>query len=812
MNALLQELRQALRSFARRPGSSLVVVATLGLGIGAATSVLALINLLDWRRPPVARPAELVLIHTGSIHGFIGPYGPTSYPDFLDYREASRSFAGLAAITTESLTLDTGETTVPAAAWMVSGNAFELLGVPAAAGRVLVPEDDRAGAPPVVVLAHDVWRRHFGGEPGVVGSIVRLAGQPFTVAGVAAAGFAGTTAGERVAVFLPLEQRSRVLDAATNSLADRQRPSLALIGRLRPGVSAGQARAELQAIAGRLDREHPLAGIERRLSVSPMTLAHPIDRRNFRPTLRLLVAAVILLLLISCANVANLLLARATARQREMALRCSLGAPRWRLLRQLLAESLLLAFAGGLCGLLLAAWARDVLALFTGPDFAREMHLDPRVLGLTAALCALVTVLFGLVPALAAARVDLVTALKDGVAGDRRRRLPAGQLLVVAQVALAVVLLCATGVLARGLWQLRAADLGFATGGLLTARVDLEQGRYDRPRGEDLFRRLKERLAARPGVQEVGLALFVPPVYIDVEARFRLPESPEAIRSSRVNFVDRGFFETLGIQLLQGRLFEPRDGASEEGLVIVNRVLAEELWPGESPLGRRLLVERRRPWEPGPEYRVIGVVESITQHATSLGPEPVLYFAGAQRYRPSRALVIRAGGDPQPIFDGLRRALRELDPSLTLVYAQTLREQRWESLVVQRLQAQAVGIFGLLGLLLALLGVFAVLSYTISRQTREIGIRMALGARRGDVLRWVVGRGSLLALGGLGAGFAGSIAAIPLLRSVIVGLGAFDPAIFAAVALLILAAAAVAAYLPARRAAAVEPIRALRHD
>jgi predicted permease len=481
--------------------------------------------------------------------------------------------------------------------------------------------------------------------------------------------------------------------------------------------------------------------------------------------------------------------------------------------RQLLGESLLLAVAGGACGLLLALAVRRLMVGYFGAEFVAFMRFDHRVLGLTLLVSGAVTLLFGLAPALVTSRVQLVTALKDAAPTEAlRARVPARSLLAVLQVALALVLLLCCGLLVEDLWQSRRADLGFATDDLLVASVSLPE-EVEAAEGKTFFARLRDRAAAIPGVRSAGAAMLVPPILLDITIGLRLPEQPEASHRSRFDVVDSEALETLGLPLYEGRLFQPQDETSGHGVVVVDRLLAEQLWPGQPALGRTLRLERARPGDPGTDYEVIGVVGSVRQFSLARAPEPVAYFSWGQRYRSSLGLVLRTDGvDPETIFAALREELRQIDPGLQLGDAMTHDERRWQALIDQRLQAQTLSLFGGAGLFLALLGVFAVMSYSVSQQLREIGIRVAVGARPVDVARWVLGRGLALAGAGVGIGVVASFWVLQLLRGAVPGLPPVRLDLYVVVSAFLLAASTASVWLPARRASRVDPLHALRQS
>lgn len=633
MRTLVQDLRYAFRNFSKRPGFTAAAVLTLALAIGAATVVFDLFNLFVWQKPPIESPDEMVQIYRESNYAFIGLYGWHSVPDFEDLRAAASSLQDLAASTYGTqVTLDTGETTELVNTAAVSGNYFSFLGLGGAgAGRLLAAPDDEPGTAPTVVLSAALWHRLFGEDPSIVGRTVKINGVAATVLGVGPSELTTVKAGDRPDLWIPLAHAPSLLDPIVDWREDRNLDRLALFGRLREGVSVAAAQAEIDGLAARLDAESPLPERERRLTVAPMTLAFAMDRERAGPMLRLFGAAVALLLLLACANVANLLLAREASRRSEMAMRLALGASRGRLVRQLLTESLLLALVGGGLGLLAAAWARELLVLFLSEELVVEMRFDHRVLGAGFLVCLGVSLLFGLAPALRASRVDLIQTITSAATGeDGRRRLGTGDLLVMAQVALSVVLLVASGLLASTLWNLRSSELGFSGDGIAAMRLDLSQGRYTRETGPDVYARLRDRAAALPGVRSASIAILLPPVLLDLSVPLRLPEEPDVQRSSRFNFVDGHYFDTLGIPLLEGRTFDSRDmagpevdgpeGGAIQGTAIVSRALADELWPTGGIVGRRIRVDSSRPGEPT-EYEIVGMVGDIVQHDLRLDAE-----------------------------------------------------------------------------------------------------------------------------------------------------------------------------------------------
>ena len=815
MTRLFYDFRFALRSLAKRPFFTLLVVVILGLGIGATTAVVDLTNLLAWRPVPVYNPGEVVKVYTARYQGFIGPYHGTGFPDYEDYRDAAQSFLDLVAGNLWEFRVDTGEATELTWSAGVTGNYFEVLGLRPALGRFFGPDDDVKGAEPVVVLAHHQWHR-LGSDREILGRSVTIEGQPFTVIGVGPRGFRGTVAANVQDLYFPMASAALVLPDGDEFLKGRDRGGFEILGRLAGGRTVEQAQAELDVLAAQIDEQHPMADEKpRKVTVTEGDLAHPVDVERLETTLKLFAGAVALLLVITCANVAHLLLSRATLRRREMAVRLSIGAGRLPLVRQLLTECLALALAGGALGLLVARGARVLVEALAGPEFAGEMVFDWRVLSATFLVCLVVTVLFGLVPALASVKVDLTKALKDGTPGGGRSRFLAGKLLGAGQVALAVVLMAAGALLVLSLQNRLAADLGFDDEQTAIVRVSLPEGEYSPEEGRAFFDRYLETVRGLPGVESVGHCLLMPPLLFDISIPVRLPGDDQDAASPRINFVDTEYFETLDIELRQGRLFDESDTPEAPSAVLVNELLAEALFPGEEPLGRTIQVQGQ-PYDPGPDHVIVGVVENVTQWRTKPGGEPVMYFSWSQRMRPSRQVVVRSSLDPATVFESLRGALRDMDPNLALSQVRTGAQNRRDAFAIERMQAQAVGVFAVFGFLLAVVGIFGVLSYSVSHRVREIGIRMAVGARGRDVRRQVVGQGLGMAVFGATLGLAATVAATVLgasyLDELLYGVAPRDAGVLATVVLTVLLSCALAAYLPARRASRLDPLVALRHE
>jgi predicted permease len=811
MDAFLQDLRQAVRSLWRRPALAAVVVLSLALVIGANTAIFSYLSFLLWEDLPVADPDRLVALVVETPAGTES----TSYPDYLDLREGSRAvLADVAASGISSLTVETGAENLHAWAHFVTGNYFDLLGVRARLGRVLQEEDDRPGAAPVVVLGHGFWRRGFGGDPGVVGRTIRLNDLPYTIAGVMPEGFIGS--GLPADVYVTVSQNALRADPRDRR-QDRGYNWLGLVGRLRPGVGAAAAGEVLGGLAARLHPEIP--GL--RLRAVPIgKRVDPATREFLFPTAWKTFGFVILLLILVCANVANLLIAGASDRLKDLGVRVALGASRWRLVRALLAESLLLAVLGGALGVVFAVWGIRLIetSLSTqagglgswGEGWA-ALHLDVRVLGFALGLSLLTGLLAGLVPALQASlRAVLMPALKGSPGGGvgRSGRFGLREALVVTQVALSAALLAGTGLFGRSLQKIYAIDPGFRGGPVVLASLSFT----DRPgasadRRRETFRALQEEAAALPGATAASLVFHLPLSGLTRTVPVERPGRPGEVPTV-LQVVTPGFFTTLGIPL-QGRDFQATDGPEAPPVAIVSAGLARRLWPGGAAIGQRL---RLSPGIPGEELRdceVVGVAGDIRQRLLWEEPEPLVYLAYDQGPRRRMTLLVRGTGDPRALLAPVRRLVAR--PDFAVVDLMTFSAHLGRSLGPQRMNVEIVAIFGALGLSLAALGVASAMSAAVSRRTREIGIRMALGATPRDVLRRELRHAlSLIALGA-GLGLAATLASARLLASFVLGVETLpEPLVLAAVALVLFGVGGLASWHPARRAARVDPLVALR--
>jgi macrolide transport system ATP-binding/permease protein len=813
MDTLRQDLRFALRQLIRSPGFAVLAVAMLGLGIGATTTIFSVINTIFLRPPAhVREPERLVAIFTSD---FSGPrFGTSSYPDFVDFAAGVAGLEGLAATTPRPFSVTTGNESFRAFGEMVSDEFFGLLGVPLVLGPGFTPGSSETDA----VIGYGLWQRRLGGAADVVGRTIRLSGHTFTIAGVAPEGFNGTMRGVRVEIWTPLGAQ-RVLSPGDDMFANRGDRGLFLVGRLRGGVTPAEAQSQLDVVAARLHRAYDRVWTDRTGGARVVTLLPERDARIF-PTIRgpvtqflaLLMGVACLVLAICCANLANLLLARGTARRREVAVRLALGGSRARVVRQLLTEGLVLAAAGAAAGVVLATWATGALASFEPPlpvPVALEFPLDARLILFTVLVTAVTVVLSALAPALRATRLEGATALRgDMGATGVGRRVGLRDGLVVAQVAVSLVVLAAAGLFLASLRNATHIDPGFHAAGLSLVRLELGIQGYDSVRGKSFYAELERRVRSLPDVEAVSLAEIVPLGLArqrrHVEIEGYTPREGEEMEFG-VNTVGAGYFETMVIDLARGRGFEPSDREGTAPVAVVNESFARRFWPGEDPIGRRFRAGR------GGTREVVGVARDGKYWSLTEDPQPHYYEPFAQAYEADMVLLVRSGSDPRSILPALAREARALDPELP-VDVNTMAEHLGFALLPQRIGAAVLGVFGGLAALLAAFGLYGVMSYVVSRRTAEIGIRMALGARARDVRMLVVRRALALTLAGLGLGLAGALAATRVLAAFLVDVSPTDPATLGSVAVLFTAVALLASWLPARRAAAVDPMRALRSE
>jgi putative ABC transport system permease protein len=828
MSHLLGDLRLAVRGLARQPGLALAAVVTLGLGIGGNTAIFSVVDAVLLAAPPFRQPGRVVVAWASNPAlaqaAGLADKLPVANGDFYDWQRESRAFERLALVEPGTMALTGRGDPQQLAVVRVSGDFFTVLGTPAALGRALEPADDAGEGPTVVVLSHQGWRRWFGGDRRVVGRKAVLDGRPLTVAGVMPPRFAFPRGSDLPAFygFAAEPDAWAPLALAPAERQDRATRVGVAIGRLRPGAGMAAAQAELAAICRRLERLHPrVKGWSARLA----PLAEQMTG-ELRPRLLLLWGAVAFVLLIACANVANLLLVRAASRQREVAVRTALGAGRGRLAAQLLTESGLLSLAGSVLGIALAAAGLRAFAAFVPAAAAGALApgIDARVLAFTAGLCAATCLLAGLAPALAATRPELAQLLRSGSRAGSGASRRTRNLLVVAEVALAVVLLIGAGLLLRSFVRLLSVDPGFRPAGVLSFQIDRpEDPARQAPRLASLFERIAGRLRQLPGViaaggiSELPLSGFEEKAGVYVEG-WPVPQTPEEIRFAEAQEVLPGYFETLGIPLLRGRLLDSRDAAGAPLAAVIDQTMARGFWPGEDPLGRRFrrATTRRRGEDPAnPWYTVVGVVGNV-RHSLAAEPYPEMYRTAAQILpalaRPYMVFVLRTQGDPGAAAAAARAAVRQVDPDQPITKVRTVEQVVADSVVRPRFSLMLAGLFAALALALSAVGIYGVTSYSVAQRTRELGLRVALGARPLGVLGLVLGEAARLAGLGILLGAAGALALNRAIASLLYGVGPTDPLTFAAVGAGLLLIVLAAAWPPGRRATEVDPIVALRGE
>jgi predicted permease len=820
---LFQDIRYALRGLRKNPGFAIVCILTLALGIGANAAMFTVINAVLLRPVPgVANPGGLVILERLQKNN---PDFAFAYPDYLDYRDQSQSFTGLAARCRAALTLTHG-TTERITGELVSGNYFSVLGVNHAVGRLIAPEDVQTeGAEPVAVLSYGIWQRDFGANPEITGRSVQLNGRNFTVIGVAAREFAGTTVGSPTDVWVPLTMQPAAMPSMSQGvLRNRNAGWIEIFGRMKRDVRLADARSELQLIAGRLAAAYPESNEHRSVDVIPSFGIDPDDRAALEKFFGLLIGSVGILLLISCSNVVNLLLSRADSRRREIAVRLALGAGRGRLVRQLLTEGLLLSLLAGALGLLLAPWAGQLILAFRQPLYALhnvDTTPDVRVLAF-ALLVAIVTgVLFSLAPAWQSSKPDLVVTLKENTPGAGRRSRLRG-VLVSSQVALSLVLLIVAGVTVRRMQEIVNRNPGFSTSHILMMSVSPGIAGFSEAEGERFYEALVARVAQVPRVASVSLAATIPPldwssrvsIFYEGQAPpldyYRGHEFEVGLRVD-LNTVAPSYFRTMGIPLLQGRDFSERDHAGGPLVAIVSHRLAQQLWPNANAVGKRI---EWPSWEgaPRPPLEIVGVAADARYRSLLADAPLLLYVPESQNYDGTQTLVVHTAANPEDLAGAVRSAVNSLDRSLPVFAVKTMSEQVGDSLWQPRMAAGIVGSFSVFALLLAAVGLYAVVSQWMGQRTREIGIRMALGAKPADVMHLTLSYGAKLAVWGIAVGILFAAALSRFVSALLFGTSQADVLTTAAVAALLLLVAMMACYVPARRAMRVDPIIALRHE
>ena len=820
----MNDIRQSIRLLLKRPGFSAIVVLTLALGIGANTAIFSVTDRLLLRSLPVRDPDQLVLITSVSVSPhFVS--NSFSYPDFNDYRTKNSVFDDMLAFQRTELQLTTPSGVERIQSEYVSGNYFDLLGIKAARGRTFLPEENQTpGSQPVVVVSDAFTRKRFGAGQDPLGQKITLNGFPLTVVGVAPENFTGMFLERPTELWVPVLMHPQL--AQSKFIEKRSDGFLRLIGRSKSGVSTSQAESSLDLLAQQVKEANTPPGTitkglpfsERHIKFEPGGKGVSLLRKRFTSPLKLLMAVVALVLLIACANIAGLLLARGVTRRKEIAIRLAVGASSWRVARQLLTESLVLAVAGGLVALVIAPWLISLLTKTQSQlDLARTVlaqGVDRRVLAFTALTTLVAGIIFGLFPAWQSSRANLVPVLKEegGISGQRERRFTFRSLLVVSQLALAIVVLIGAGLCVKSLRNLLAIDPGYNAETLLVVPLDLDEKKYDETSGRVFQHHLYARLETLPGVEAVSHGLVMPfsgsrfVNSIFVQGRTPLPNEEMAFDAS---VVGPNYYETMGIQMAQGRGFTDQDRQGAPRVVVINEALAQRLFPGENALGKKLLTRTD-----GPPLEIIGITRDIKLHELTETPLPHFDLPALQRgYDSYTNVVIRTRGPAEELIPTVRSELLALDPALSVRDISAVSTQIDNTLAATRLASTLISIFGLVALLLASIGLYGVMAWMVSHRTREVGIRMALGAQPRDVLKLVLKQGFVLTLIGVVIGlFAAFIATRLIDTQPLYGVSATDPFTFAVIALLLTAVSLLACYLPARRATKVDPLTALRYE
>jgi putative ABC transport system permease protein len=807
MNSLLQDLRYGVRMLLKKPGFTLTVVLTLALGIGANTAIFSVVYALLLRPLPYAESERLVRLSEKMRDG---RRSTVSYPNFEDWRISAQSFGAMSAVRSESFNLTGVDKPLQLRGRMVNWNFFQLLGVRPQIGRLFIEEDDRYGAARTALLDNGMWKERFGGDPGVLGRAIVLDGESYTVIGVLQPGFEYFRQDDvYVPIGLSLRPQSGMTDRGT-SLG-----GMHVVARLKPGISLEQANSEMAMLGTQLARGYPATNSGKSAMAERL---QDVMSENVRRSLWVLLGAVGFILLIACVNVANLLLVRAADRQKEIALRLALGARRGRIVRQLLSESLLVALLGGAVGLLFGGWMLDGLLALAPQNIPQlgRVGLDSSVLFFTLGVAALTGGLCGLLPALYASRTDLHTALKEGgrsTSGSSREGIR--RALLVAEVSLALVLLAGAGLLVRSMFNLLHVDPGFNAGNLLTMRLNLRgEGYSDLQRRRVFYEECLERVTALPGVRAAALTLSLPIDGSYWNALFIAADKPAPapadLHVGALIPVSANYFETMGIRLLNGRRFTTADTADSAPVTVINEMLARRMWPGENPIGKRL--RHGRPENQTPWREVVGVVADVKLNGVEPDAPMEMYLPLAQEPQRSLALAVRTPGDPLAAVTAVERAIHSLDKDLPVFSIRLMDQLLGNSLAQRWLTLVLLASFALLALLLASIGIYGVIAYSVRQRTHEIGVRIALGAQAGDVLQLVLKHGMKLALLGMAIGLVSAVVLTRWMTTLLFDVKPIDPLTFAAITVLLMLTALLACWIPARRATKVDPMVALRSE
>ena len=838
METLLKDIRYGFRGLLKRKGFAAIAVLTLALGIGANTAIFTLVNAVMLKSLPVQKPEELVLFSDTTSEGTsledsprTGVWPRFSYASYEYFRDHNQSFQDVSALRSGISRLSVRQTDSQASAaarargHLVTGNYFSVLGVRAMRGRVLTPDDDKPSAQPAAVMSHRYWEQERNSDPSIVGKDIIINGTNFTVVGITPKEFFGERVRRPPDFWLPLAFHPQI-ELRESFLEDKQAYWLMIMGRLKPGVTMDQAQANVNlALRQFLTQEAGSQLTEQRQKGIQNTSVTLVEgkggisglRQEYSTPLRMLMAIVGMVLLIACANVGSLLLSRAASRKAEISLRMALGATRWRIIRQLLTESMLLALVGGVCGVLLAQWGVTVLVRLVAENSPLDTRPDAGILAFTAGVSIIAGLLFGLVPAVQASRANLSAAIKER---SRTRtgfmRLSLSSLMVVTQVALSMVLLTGAGLFARSLVKLQNEDVGFERNNMLLLGIDSRLAGYKPTELATLYQQVIERLQSVPQVQSVSMATYAPIAGSRRSSSIQLKGyTPQPGEDMVVEDVLTGprYAETLGVPLLRGREIEFRDTAASQRVAVVNSTFAEKYFQGQNPVGRTFTFDDET--DGGAPLEIVGVIGDFKSGDAREKPEPAVYRPILQIQEQgaySNTVHIRTIGDPTPLIPQVRQMINQIDDKLPIFDVTTLNDQLSENLNQDRLIAQLVSFFGALALILACIGLYGVMAHGVARRTNEIGIRMALGARGGNIA-WMVLRETLyLVLAGLLVGVPAALLGARLISTQLFGMSPTDPITLVAAALILTFVALLAGYLPARRASRVNPLTALRYE